>query len=43
MSPPIKRHLELEIKIPENAAKDAYKLRATFESNAKTEGKINVR
>ena len=39
MSPPKKKHLELEIKILENAPRDADKLRKTFASKTKTKGR----
>ena len=39
MSPPIKKHLELEIKILENAPRDADKLETAFANKTKTKGR----
>ena len=42
MSPPMKRHLELEIKTLQNAPRDADKLETAFASKAKTKGRSNA-
>ena len=42
MSPPMKKHLELEIKTLENAPRDADKLEKAFASKTKTKGRSNV-
>ena len=42
MSPPMKKHLELEIKTLENAPKDAEKLELAFENKAKAKRRSNA-
>ena len=42
MSPPLKRHLELEIKTLENAPRDADKLEHPLQVKNKTKGRSNA-